>query len=91
VREALVADGWAIPASEANFCWLPLGEDADDFGRWCTGRGIAVRVFPGEGVRVTIGSAGDNDDFLSAASAWRGRASSPVGALARPTQKRAVK
>src|SRR5579863_8732058 len=27
VRAALLADGWAVPESEANFVWLRLGED----------------------------------------------------------------
>ncbi|MDT0464459.1 histidinol-phosphate transaminase [Streptomyces gibsoniae] len=71
VREALLRDGWAIPASEANFLWLPLGEDAAAFGQWCTHQGIAVRAFPGEGVRVTVGSREDNDVFLTAAATWR--------------------
>ncbi|WP_409471665.1 histidinol-phosphate transaminase [Streptomyces sp. HC307] len=71
VHDALVRDGWTVPASQANFLWLPLGEDAAAFGRWCTRQGIAVRPFPGEGVRVTIGSAEDNDAFLTAAGTWR--------------------
>ncbi|MEV7367914.1 histidinol-phosphate transaminase [Streptomyces sp. NPDC091299] len=71
VHHALRRDGWSVPASEANFLWLPLGEDAPVFGRWCTHQGIAVRVFPGEGVRVTIGSREDNDVFLAAAETWR--------------------
>ena len=29
-------------------------------------RGVVVRPFPGEGIRVTIGSAAENDRFLTA-------------------------
>src|SRR5277367_3562234 len=31
VREALVADGWTVPPSEANFVWLRLGGHTMDF------------------------------------------------------------
>src|SRR5580704_6335425 len=31
VREALIADGWAVPPTEANFVWLGLGEHTLDF------------------------------------------------------------
>jgi histidinol-phosphate aminotransferase len=73
VRGILLAEGWDVPDAQGNFLWLRLGENAVAFGRWCANAGIAVRVFDGEGVRVSIGSAGDNDDFLSAARDWRMR------------------
>ncbi|MDB1089745.1 histidinol-phosphate transaminase [Streptomyces sp. ACA25] len=73
VQDALLDDGWQIPESQANFLWLPLGEEAAGFGRWCASQGIAVRTFPGEGVRVSIGSTEDDDAFLAVASEWRRR------------------
>jgi histidinol-phosphate aminotransferase len=71
VRGILLAEGWDVPDAQGNFLWLRLGENAVAFGRWCADAGIAVRVFDGEGVRVSIGLAGDNDDFLSAAREWQ--------------------
>jgi histidinol-phosphate aminotransferase len=71
VRSILLAKGWNVPDGQGNFLWLRLGKDAAAFGRWCTDAGIAVRVFDGEGVRVSIGAAGDNDAFLAAANEWR--------------------
>jgi histidinol-phosphate aminotransferase len=71
VRGTLLAEGWDVPDAQGNFLWLRLGENAVAFGRWCADAGTAVRVFDGEGVRVSIGSAGDNDDFLAAAREWR--------------------
>jgi histidinol-phosphate aminotransferase len=71
VRSTLLAEGWDVPDGQGNFLWLRLGEDAGAFGRWCAGAGIAVRVFGGEGVRVSIGAAPDNDAFLTAANEWR--------------------
>ncbi|MEU8877666.1 histidinol-phosphate transaminase [Streptomyces javensis] len=71
VRDALLALGERVPVSQANFVWLRLDGDASAFGDWCAGRGIAVRTFPGEGVRVSLGSPEDNDAFLTAAAGWR--------------------
>ncbi|MFV2103014.1 histidinol-phosphate transaminase [Micromonospora sp. LOL_024] len=71
VRAALMADGFAVPASQANFVWLGLGEDAGPFGRWCARTGIELRAFDGDGIRVSIGSPSDNDALLAAAHQWR--------------------
>jgi histidinol-phosphate aminotransferase len=57
----------AVPDSQANFVWLPLGERSVEFGRACEARGVIVRPFPGDGVRVTIGTPAENDAFLAAA------------------------
>ncbi|MEV4755697.1 histidinol-phosphate transaminase [Micromonospora sp. NPDC049559] len=58
-----------VPESQANFVWLPLGERAVEFGRACEARGVIVRPFAGDGVRVTIGTPAENDAFLAAAEA----------------------
>jgi histidinol-phosphate aminotransferase len=70
VREALIADGWAIPLTEANFVWVRLGEHTMDFAAACFDSGIAVRPFAGEGARVSIGDAEANDAFLAIARAF---------------------
>lgn len=56
-----------IPASQANFLWLPLGAQAATFGAACADAGVLVRPFAGDGVRVTIGAPQENDAFLAAA------------------------
>jgi histidinol-phosphate aminotransferase len=71
VREALLAAGWEVPRSEANFLWLRLGEASAAFARRCADAGIHVRTFSGEGVRVSVGSPPDNDAFLAAAVGWK--------------------
>jgi histidinol-phosphate aminotransferase len=58
-----------VPTSQANFVWLPLGDEAVAFGAACEARGVIVRPFPGDGVRVTIGTPEENDTFLAAAEA----------------------
>ena len=71
VRAALLADGWAVPESEANFVWLRLGEDTMAFAQACDAVGISVRPFAGEGVRVSIGTPAANDAFLALAGTFR--------------------
>ena len=70
VREALLADGWAVPPSEANFVWLRLGEHTAAFAEGCAAVGIAVRPFAAEGARITIGDPESNDAFLAVAHAF---------------------
>ena len=67
VREALVADGWDVPITEANFVWLDLGEHTLDFAAACFDEGIAIRPFAGDGARVSIGDTDANDAFLAVA------------------------
>ena len=71
VREELIAAGWTVPPTEANFVWLRLGERTMEFAAACEAVGIAVRPFAGEGVRVSIGDPEGNDAFLQVAKAWR--------------------
>ena len=47
--------GYKLPASQANFVWLPLGDRALDFVTKSEGIAVAIRPFPGEGVRISIG------------------------------------
>jgi histidinol-phosphate aminotransferase len=70
VRTALLEAGYDVVPSQANFVWLPLGEHAADFAAACLAGGVVVRPFGGDGVRVTIGTADENDQFLAAARGW---------------------
>lgn len=74
VRDALIADGWTVPASEANFVWLRLGDQTMSFAQACEAAGISVRPFAGAGARVSIGTPAANDAFLAVASAFPRRA-----------------
>ena len=56
-----------VPESQANFFWLPLGDGSAPFAAACEQRGVIVRPFQGDGVRVTIGTEPENDAFLAAA------------------------
>jgi histidinol-phosphate aminotransferase len=67
VTEALRKLSFEVPTSQANFVWLPLGDQAAAFGASCESRGVIVRPFQPDGVRVTIGTPEENDAFLAAA------------------------
>jgi len=70
VRAALLADGWTVPETEANFVWLRLGEHTTSFAQACDAAGVSVRPFAGEGARVSIGTPAANDALLALAAAF---------------------
>jgi histidinol-phosphate aminotransferase len=67
VQAALLGAGYQVPASQANFVWLALGEATTDVAERCLEAGVVIRPFTGEGARVTIGTSEENDAFLTAA------------------------
>jgi histidinol-phosphate aminotransferase len=71
VTHELRALGYDLPTSQANFVWLPLGQDSTAFAAHCLDNGVIVRAFSGEGVRVTIGLPEENTAFLTPAETWR--------------------
>ncbi|XKK36841.1 histidinol-phosphate transaminase [Nocardiopsis sp. ARC36] len=73
VRDALVASGWTVPPTEANFVWLRLDGDTLDFAAACAEAGVSVRPFAGEGARVSLGTPEENDAFLAVATSYAER------------------
>ena len=73
VRRTLIADGWTVPATEANFVWLRLGDQTEPFAEACDAAGIAVRAFPGDGARISIGAPAANEALLAVARAFPDR------------------
>lgn len=73
IDSGLRAIGLNPAESEANFLWLRLGENAMDFAEACEVAGLAVRPFPGEGVRITIGEPLANSRLLEIAQEWMDR------------------
>ena len=70
VRGELLGQGWTVPPTEANFVWLRLADDTDDFAEACDREGVSVRPFGGEGARVSIGDREANNAFLAVAEAY---------------------
>jgi len=68
VRAELLAIGYAVPRSEANFVWLPLGARTTEWAVGAEERKLIVRPFAGDGVRITIGTVSENDALLEAAA-----------------------
>jgi len=71
VIEALRVQGWTLPDSQANFVWLRMGEDSPAFAVFCDERGLAVRPYGTEGVRITVGDPEADIRFVAAAEEWR--------------------
>lgn len=63
--------GWDVAESQANFVWLELGERTMVIAAQCTDRGLLVRPFAGEGIRVSVGEPEATDLFLELAKSWR--------------------
>jgi len=70
VMTALRAQGWTLPETEANFVWLPLGEDAQAFVGAAEAAGLSVRPFAGEGVRCTVAETEANDRLIRVAKGF---------------------
>lgn len=73
VMTALAAQGWALPASQGNFVYFPLGEQSPDFVAFAEARGLVLRGYGTDGVRATIAEREASDRLLEIAGAWRAR------------------
>jgi histidinol-phosphate aminotransferase len=63
--QALLAIGAPVASAHGNFVWLPVEQSAAALGAAFERRAISVRVFPDEGVRVTVGSREANDRVIA--------------------------
>jgi histidinol-phosphate aminotransferase len=59
LRDAIARElrevGLAIPEAHGNFLWIPAGDEATRTGEILVENGVVARVFPGDGVRVSVG------------------------------------
>jgi histidinol-phosphate aminotransferase len=69
LRQGLREFGYDVPPTQANFVWLPTGADSDRVSQVFEDHGVLVRCFSGEGIRVTVARARDNERVLAAAAA----------------------
>lgn len=56
--------GLGLPAPEANFVWLPAGAATAEVALALEKNGVVARAFAGTGLRVTVGTAAENDSFV---------------------------
>ncbi|MCU1437436.1 MAG: Aminotransferase [Naasia sp.] len=68
VQSGLAAAGLRVPVSQGNFVWLDLGPDTGAAADVLHDAGLAARVFPGEGIRVSIGEEESVGRLLTAAN-----------------------
>jgi histidinol-phosphate aminotransferase len=73
VVAALAEQGWKAPDTQANFVWLPLGEDTEAFTAAAAEAGLSVRPFAGEGARCSIDVPEANDQLLKVAKEFLAR------------------
>jgi histidinol-phosphate aminotransferase len=72
VTAALRKARFIVPASQANFVWLPLAERTLDFVQQAANERLLVRPYGEDGVRVTVAAPHENDAFLTFATRWIG-------------------
>ena len=63
---ALRERGLDVADSQANFVWLPAGEQTGELAGALEARAVITRPFAGEGIRVTVGTPEEDDVFLAA-------------------------
>jgi histidinol-phosphate aminotransferase len=69
LAEDLRAAGLAIPEAHGNFVWVPAGDEASRVGEILLDHGVVARVFPGDGVRISIGESEAMEGIVAAAHA----------------------
>ncbi len=70
VSAALRDAGYDVAPSQANFVWLPLPGQTDEFVNAAAESRIVVRPYGQDGVRVTVAAPHENDAFLAFAREW---------------------
>ena len=68
LREALVEQGWNVPVSNANFVWLPTGEQTVAANDAFFDAGLTVRALPPEGIRISVGEQESVEKLLEVAA-----------------------
>ena len=71
---ALRERGLDVSGSQANFVWLPVGEQATGLAAALEARAVITRPFAGDGIRVTVGTPEEDDAFLAALDVARSAA-----------------
>ena len=66
MHNALAAAGYPVVKSQANFVWVDAGESTVELEAMLAAGGVVVRAFPGDGLRISSGTAEDVDRVLAA-------------------------
>jgi histidinol-phosphate aminotransferase len=68
VFAGLTAAGWTVPEPHGNFVWFAAGDQTTAVAAILEDEGIIGRVFPGDGIRISIGEEGSVDGLLRSAA-----------------------
>jgi histidinol-phosphate aminotransferase len=66
IARSLTEQGWHIPVAHGNFVWLPTGAQTAAAAEVLEAHGIVARVFPPDGIRVSIGEPESVEKLLQA-------------------------
>jgi len=66
IAQRLGEQGWTIPTAQGNFVWLPTGEHTAAAAETLEAGGIVARVFPPDGIRVSVGESESVEKLLQA-------------------------
>ncbi len=67
LRDALIEQGWNVPAAQGNFVWLATGEQTAAANDAFFDAGLTVRAFPPEGIRISVGEEESVEKLLRVA------------------------
>lgn len=73
LSKMLRAAGVPHPPSQGNFIWIPSHGLTGDLAAACTGAGLSVRPFDGEGIRITIAEPEANAAVAALLTSWATR------------------
>ncbi|MER6301917.1 aminotransferase class I/II-fold pyridoxal phosphate-dependent enzyme [Kitasatospora sp. NPDC001539] len=81
LRAELLGLGWAVAPSLTNFLWVAVPGDQSPVKAALERLGVAVRFYPGQGIRIAVGEKDANDAVLAGFA----EAGPPPAASAAPT------
>jgi len=64
VRQRLIEQGWRVPEAQGNFVWLATGRETEAAADAFFDGDLAVRAFPPEGIRISIGEPASVEKLL---------------------------
>ncbi|MCJ7826869.1 MAG: histidinol-phosphate transaminase, partial [Demequinaceae bacterium] len=73
--KALRGQRWNLPEAQGNFFWFEAKDEASAFAAYLRTATppLLVRPFDGEGVRINVGSTGENDHLIATLEAYPSR------------------
>ena len=87
VFAAVRAQGWPVPASQANFLWFATGADTEAANDILLAHGIVGRMLAPDGIRVSIGEAESVARLLAATAEVAQRLPGVLASVSRTSRR----